>query len=122
MTSDMSRMAPESLIEKKYSEKSDVWSFGVVLWEMMTGGLEPYPELDNVQAASQVMHKGNQLSTWTNSNDLGLKLTPPENCPVKMTELMSKCFETEPKMRPTFTKIVQIIDEMESEINDNPFY
>ncbi len=43
-------MAPESLLERKYSPKSDVWSYGVTLWEVLTRQ-EPYPELDNVQTA-----------------------------------------------------------------------
>lgn len=46
----MQWMAPESLVDKKYSAKSDVWAFGVTLWEILARE-EPYPELDNVQAA-----------------------------------------------------------------------
>eukprot|EP01114_Cavostelium_apophysatum_P024653 TRINITY_DN971_c1_g1_i1.p1 TRINITY_DN971_c1_g1~~TRINITY_DN971_c1_g1_i1.p1 ORF type:complete len:829 (+),score=178.93 TRINITY_DN971_c1_g1_i1:47-2533(+) len=108
-TGPLKWMSIESLIEKKYSAKSDVWSFGVTLWEILTGGLEPYPDLDNVQAASQVMHKG-------------LKLTPPENCPPKLAELMLRCFEREPHNRPNFDEIIKVLDEVREDVESNPFY
>jgi len=107
-TGPLKWMAPESLLKKKYSSKSDAWSFGVTLWEILTRE-EPYPDLDNVNAASHVMHKG-------------LKLKPPENCPVKLAELMNKCFETDPEKRPDFKDIIKILKDVEEDIKSNPFY
>lgn len=86
----------------------------------MTNGLEPYPELDkydshgiyvifSVQAASQVMHKG-------------LTLTPPENTPPKLAELMKSCFEREASKRPNFKKVISVLNEIEEEVTSNPFY
>jgi len=49
-TGPLKWMAPESLLYKKYSAKSDIWSYGITLWEIISRK-EPYPELDNVQAA-----------------------------------------------------------------------
>jgi len=107
-TGPLKWMAPESLSEKKYGIKSDVWSFGVTLCEVLTRQ-EPYPELDNVQAASHVMHKG-------------LKPRPPDNTPLKLTKLIEQCFQTDPKKRPTFSEIIQVFDEVEEDIRSNPFY
>jgi len=107
-TGPLKWMSPESLLEKKYSAKSDVWSFGVTLWECLTR-LEPYPEMDNVQAASLVMHKG-------------LVLKPPENCPPKLADLMTECFERDPSERPSFKQILKVLTQIEEELKTNPFY
>jgi len=107
-TGPLKWMAPESLLEKKYSAKSDCWSFGVTLWEILTRK-EPYETLDNVQAASQVMHNG-------------LKPRPPENCPPNIAKLMDSCFEVDPKQRPSFTQIIEMLDDIEEDVKSNPFY
>jgi len=101
-------MAPESLLEKKYSVKSDCWSYGVTLWEVLTRK-EPYEELDNVQAASQVMHKG-------------LRPRCPENTPPALAKLVDSCFEVDPKNRPSFTHIIEVLNEIEDDVKSNPFY
>lgn len=102
-------MAPESLMEKKYSAKSDVWAFGVTLWEIICRQ-EPYPDLDNVQAAryvllsllllmSLLLHpQEDNLHIFCCSGVMykGLRLKPPEFCPPKLAQLMSSCFETSP--------------------------
>ena len=75
----------------------------------MVSRKEPYPELNNIQAASAVMFKG-------------LKLTPPDNTPPKMAQLMQSCFETEPKNRPSFKQIMAVLGEIEGEVKANPFY
>jgi len=107
-TGPLKWMAPESLLERKYSSKSDVWSYGVTLWEVLTRN-EPYPDLDSVQAASQVMHRG-------------LHLTPPENCPPKLAQLMLQCFERDPLRRPDFSRTLLILTEVEEDVKSNPFY
>jgi len=107
-TGPLKWMSPESLLEKKYSAFSDTWGYGVTLWEILTRK-EPYEELDNVQAASEVMHRG-------------LKPKPPESCPLKLAELMNTCFEMEPTRRPNFKHILTILEEVEADVKANPFY
>eukprot|EP01118_Nematostelium_gracile_P006932 TRINITY_DN2246_c0_g1_i2.p1 TRINITY_DN2246_c0_g1~~TRINITY_DN2246_c0_g1_i2.p1 ORF type:complete len:102 (-),score=19.01 TRINITY_DN2246_c0_g1_i2:32-337(-) len=101
-------MAPESLLDRTYSMYSDTWSYGVTLWEIVTRK-EPYEGYDNIQAASAVMHQN-------------LKLKVPENCPLKLSNLMASCFEREPSNRPPFSHILTILDSVKQEINENPFY
>jgi len=107
-TGPLKWMAPEGLSEKKYSAKSDIWSMGVTLWEVVTRK-EPYENLDNVQAASHVMHKG-------------LKPRPPESTPLKLAKLIEWCVETDPKKRPLFTDIIKVLDDIEDDVKSNPFY
>jgi len=102
-------MAPESLIYKVYSVKSDVWSYGVTLVEILDQGQEPYPDLDAVQAASAVMHKG-------------IRPRIPESCPAKLQQLLDECFSREPDKRPDFKKILDVLQEVRDDIESNPFY
>ena len=64
-------MAPESLIRSIYSQKTDVWSFGVLLWEIMTLGRKPYAEIENLHELIQFVEKGNRMEQ-------------PKNCPNEM--------------------------------------
>jgi len=107
-TGPLKWMAPESLLEKKYSAKSDCWSYGVTLWEVLTRK-EPYEELDNVQAASHVMHRG-------------LKPRLPESAPPKLAHLVDSCFASDPADRPKFSDIIEVLDDVETDIQNNPFY
>jgi len=107
-TGPLKWMAPEALMNKQYSIKSDVWSYGCTLTELLTGD-EPYPALDNVQAASNVMHKG-------------LKPVIPESVPPLLAAMMEKCFERDPDDRPTFKEILKTLDLVDKDIEANPFY
>lgn len=86
-------MALECVNSKKprFTTKSDVWSFGVVLWEIFTLGSYPYEEFDN----------------WDLSRHLqdGYRLHRPLNCPLVVHGLMSECWSVEPALRPTFCEI-----------------
>jgi len=84
-------MSPESLNQKIYSKSSDIWSFGVLIWECLNSGKTPYEEYDSFQAAHLVANGS-------------LKLELPINKP-KFSSLMNQCFQINPKQRPTFIEI-----------------
>jgi len=84
-------MSPEALRKKKYSEKSDVWAYGVCCCEILTSG-KIYGGMDAVQVATAVVSEG-------------LKPTIPTIASPQLTFIISKCFEYEPENRPTFADI-----------------
>ncbi|XP_073699705.1 insulin-like growth factor 1 receptor [Garra rufa] len=90
-------MAPESLKDGVFTAHSDCWSFGVVLWEISTLSEQPYQGLSNEQVLKFVMDGG--------------YLDRPENCPERMHNLMQMCWQYNPKMRPTFLEIIEMIKE-----------
>uniref|UniRef100_A0A5F8GU09 Tyrosine-protein kinase receptor n=1 Tax=Monodelphis domestica TaxID=13616 RepID=A0A5F8GU09_MONDO len=92
-------MAPESLKDGIFSTHSDVWSFGVVLWEIVTLAEQPYQGLSNEQVLRFVMDNG--------------ILDEPEGCPPQLRELMSRCWQQNPRQRPTF---LQILDSIKDEL------
>lgn len=97
-------MAPESILDNVYSPQSDVWSFGVVCWEVITQE-EPFPELSALQAASQVLHSGLRLHV------------PDESiCPPTLASLMESCWATEPLKRPSFAVICSLLTQLEKEL------
>ncbi|KAL6056920.1 receptor protein-tyrosine kinase [Balamuthia mandrillaris] len=87
-------MAPESLSSKVFSSKSDVWAFGVTLWEMITRGEEPFPELSMMQTVLVVCQEERHL-------------TPPEGSPPILAEIMQDCFQRDPEKRPEFEDILR---------------
>ncbi|XP_072503390.1 insulin receptor-related protein [Notamacropus eugenii] len=92
-------MAPESLKDGIFSTHSDVWSFGVVLWEIVTLAEQPYQGLSNEQVLRFVMDNG--------------ILDEPEGCPPQLRELMSRCWQQNPRQRPTF---IQILDSIKDDL------
>lgn len=88
-------MAPESLKDGVFSSSSDVWSYGVVLWEMATLASQPYQGLANDQVLRYVIDGG--------------VMQRPENCPDKLYELMRHCWDSKPGRRPTFMKLCQLL-------------
>ena len=84
-------MAPESIVDGKYSVKSDVWAFGVVMWEIFSGGVTPYSRLGNTQVIETVLS--------------GKRLLPPDNSPPLMRTMMFDCFQTDPADRPSFDEL-----------------
>lgn len=92
-TGPLKWMAPEALNEKVYSVATDVWSFGVVIFEIMERQ-EPYADLNAIQAASRVALQG-------------LRLSPPSDpkCPQIIIEIFHQCFKTDPNQRPSFKDI-----------------
>ncbi|XP_076334616.1 insulin-like peptide receptor [Tachypleus tridentatus] len=88
-------MAPESLKDGVFTSQSDVWSYGVVLWEMATLASQPYRGLSNEQVVKYVINGG--------------VMEMPENCPEKLYALMRLCWYPNPKARPTFTELIEIL-------------
>ena len=74
--------APEGLAYNKFSSKSDVWAFGVLLWEIATYGKSPYP--------------GVELANVYHLLDSGFRMECPESCPANIYELMKRCWRWEP--------------------------
>jgi len=83
--------APEVLQWRKYSSKSDVWSYGIVLWEILECGKEPYGEMSNTETSDAVLE--------------GHRLSKPSNCPDRVYELITICWKADPKERPSFEEI-----------------
>jgi serine/threonine protein kinase len=82
-------MALESLMYFIFTTKSDVWSFGVLLWEVMTLGRTPYPGVENRELLEQI-------------EEHGLKLSKPKGCPQLIYDIILDCTYHEPDERPTF--------------------
>jgi fyn-related kinase len=80
--------APEAAIYNKFSVKSDVWSFGIVLTEIVTYGRTPYPSMSNQEVLQQVSH--------------GYRMPKPLNCPDRLHQIMMSCWKQEAETRPTF--------------------
>lgn len=86
-------MAPESLYDNIYTTKSDVWSFGVLMWEIVTLGSTPYPGM----SGSEVMKKVKE----------GQRLDKPEHCDREIYNTMFYCWDKDPTERPAFSQLVK---------------
>ncbi|XP_059226588.1 uncharacterized protein LOC106080671 isoform X2 [Stomoxys calcitrans] len=80
--------APEAANYSKFSIKSDVWSFGILLTELVTYGRIPYPGMTNAEVLTQVEH--------------GYRMPQPPNCEQRLYEIMLECWHKDPMRRPTF--------------------
>ena len=89
-------MAPESLMRKEFSPASDVWSFGVVMWEMYNPTELPYKRL------------GNNMEVATNVCT-GTRLEIPKSYPPTVTRIMKACWQLEPSERPSFLLIAMLL-------------
>ena len=89
--------APEAILYNRFSFKSDVWSFGIVLYEIITYGHFPYPGMTNSQVLKQIKQ--------------GLRMLLPTGCPVKLYDIMLDCWQEEPANRPTFETLQWQLEE-----------
>eukprot|EP00039_Didymoeca_costata_P013577 m.209172 g.209172 ORF g.209172 m.209172 type:complete len:1167 (-) comp15815_c0_seq8:1075-4575(-) len=84
-------MALESLVDKIFSIKTDVWGFGVAVWETLSYGAIPYGDMKNIDVEENLKK--------------GVRLNQPEDCPDAFYQLLLTCFHADPKQRPSFEKL-----------------
>ncbi|XP_023652138.2 inactive tyrosine-protein kinase 7 [Paramormyrops kingsleyae] len=92
----------ESVFEDDFSAKSDVWSFGVLMWEVFSHGELPYSKLSDDEVLGG-LREGK------------LKLPVPENCPSRVYKLMARCWATSLKDRLSFSEVVSVLSELPSD-------
>ncbi|XP_028374129.2 tyrosine-protein kinase RYK isoform X2 [Phyllostomus discolor] len=90
-------MALESLVNNEFSSASDVWAFGVTLWELMTLGQTPYVDIDPFEMAAYLKD--------------GYRIAQPINCPDELFAVMACCWALDPEERPKFQQLVQCLTE-----------
>ncbi|KAM9764583.1 tyrosine-protein kinase Fes/Fps isoform 2-T2 [Menidia menidia] len=83
--------APEALNFGRYTTQSDIWSFGVLLWETFSMGMTPYTSMTNQQTRDEV--------------EKGYRMPAPHGCPVEISKIMSSCWQYEPRNRPSFKRL-----------------
>ncbi|XP_015575652.1 serine/threonine-protein kinase STY46 isoform X1 [Ricinus communis] len=91
-------MAPEVIEHKPYGRKVDVFSFSIVLWELLTGKL-PYEHLSPLQAAISVVQQG-------------LRPSIPKRTHPKLVELLERCWQQDPSLRPEFYEILELLQNL----------
>ncbi|CAI2357917.1 unnamed protein product [Caenorhabditis sp. 36 PRJEB53466] len=101
-------MAPESLSSYEYSFKSDVWSYGVLLWELFSLGEVPYAEV--------------QTTELLQTHRSGKRLLQPEWCPDEIYEVMKLCWEMLADDRPTFNQTCTVFAQMLENATENYGY
>ncbi|KAG9339829.1 hypothetical protein JZ751_022507 [Albula glossodonta] len=92
-------MAPESIFDCVYTVQSDVWSYGILLWEIFTLGKSPYPGVPVDTRFYQMIKDGYQMCK-------------PDFAPEEIYAIMKTCWNLEPTDRPAFSKIVQTMEEL----------
>uniref|UniRef100_A0A4W5M2B7 Tyrosine-protein kinase n=1 Tax=Hucho hucho TaxID=62062 RepID=A0A4W5M2B7_9TELE len=89
--------APEAINYGSFTIKSDMWSFGVLLYEIITYGKIPYPGMSNGEVMTSVQR--------------GYRMPRPENCPNELYDIMNSCWKSKPDDRPTFDYIQSVLDD-----------
>uniref|UniRef100_A0A0R3RJC0 Tyrosine-protein kinase n=1 Tax=Elaeophora elaphi TaxID=1147741 RepID=A0A0R3RJC0_9BILA len=93
-------LAPETMQNRIYSTKTDVWSYGIMVdgnlyvWEVYSEGCEPYPSLSNIQTRAKIIVQNYRMDM-------------PQGTPPEVTSLVSKCWAKNPNDRPSFAKIYE---------------
>ncbi|KAK7603916.1 hypothetical protein V9T40_004189 [Parthenolecanium corni] len=90
--------APEAIAFRKFTSASDVWSFGIVVWEVLSYGERPYWNWSNQDVIKSI--------------EKGYRLPAPMDCPETMYQLMLDCWQKERTHRPQFSTIVKSLDKL----------
>ncbi|KAM6228358.1 tyrosine-protein kinase Fer-like isoform 2-T3 [Spheniscus humboldti] len=94
--------APEALNYGRYTPESDVWSFGILLWETFSLGVCPYPGMTNQQAREQV--------------EKGYRMSAPQKCPEEIYKIMQRCWAYKPENRPKFSEIQKELSSIKKKV------
>uniref|UniRef100_A0A8C9U063 Fibroblast growth factor receptor 4 n=1 Tax=Scleropages formosus TaxID=113540 RepID=A0A8C9U063_SCLFO len=97
-------MAPEALFDRVYTHQSDVWSFGVLMWEIFTLGGSPYPGIP-VEELFKLLKEGHRMDK-------------PSNCTHELYMKMRECWHAVPSQRPTFKQLVDELDQLLLSVSD----
>ena len=89
--------APESILDRRISIKSSVWSFGVLLYEIITYGQLPYPAISNAEVLDKIQ--------------TGYRMGCPPNCPQRLHNIMMGCWQQDPASRPTFNELLMQLQD-----------
>ncbi|KAK1162412.1 ephrin type-B receptor 3-like isoform X1 [Acipenser oxyrinchus oxyrinchus] len=90
--------APEAIAYRKFTSASDVWSYGIVMWEVMSYGERPYWDMSNQDVINAV--------------EQDYRLPPPMDCPTALHQLMLDCWVKDRNLRPKFAQIVNTLDKL----------
>ncbi|XP_034060386.1 ephrin type-A receptor 7 isoform X2 [Gymnodraco acuticeps] len=90
--------APEAIQYRKFTSASDAWSYGIVMWEVMSYGERPYWDMSNQDVIKAI--------------EEGYRLPAPMDCPPGLHQLMLDCWQKDRAERPKFDQIVSILDKM----------
>ncbi|XP_077062821.1 ephrin type-B receptor 4a isoform X2 [Siphateles boraxobius] len=90
--------APEAIAFRKFTSASDVWSYGIVMWEVMSFGERPYWDMSNQDVINAI--------------EQDYRLPPPPDCPTYLHQLMLDCWQKERTARPRFSNIVSALDKL----------
>uniref|UniRef100_A0AAX7VRS6 receptor protein-tyrosine kinase n=1 Tax=Astatotilapia calliptera TaxID=8154 RepID=A0AAX7VRS6_ASTCA len=99
-------MSPESIFDCVYTIESDVWSYGILLWEIFSLGNSPYPGMQVGSAFYRMIQEGHRMSR-------------PEYAPTEMYDMMLSCWNHDPLKRPSFKKLVEKTELLLSENTKN---
>ncbi|XP_034045027.1 KIT proto-oncogene, receptor tyrosine kinase b isoform X2 [Thalassophryne amazonica] len=101
-------MSPESIFDCVYTFESDVWSYGILLWELFSLGNSPYPGIQVGSAFYRMIQEGHRMSR-------------PEFAPTEMYDMMLSCWNQDPLKRPSFRKLVERTELLLSENTKNVY-
>uniref|UniRef100_A0A3B4YC25 receptor protein-tyrosine kinase n=1 Tax=Seriola lalandi dorsalis TaxID=1841481 RepID=A0A3B4YC25_SERLL len=90
--------APEAIAFRKFTSASDVWSYGIVMWEVMSFGERPYWDMSNQDVINAI--------------EQDYRLPPPPDCPTHLHQLMLDCWQKDRSARPRFTDLVSALDKL----------
>uniref|UniRef100_A0A3Q2XAZ3 receptor protein-tyrosine kinase n=1 Tax=Hippocampus comes TaxID=109280 RepID=A0A3Q2XAZ3_HIPCM len=90
--------APEAIAFRKFTSASDVWSYGIVMWEVMSFGERPYWDMSNQDVINAI--------------EQDYRLPPPPDCPTHLHQLMLDCWQKDRSARPRFAELVSALDKL----------